>query len=93
MMTIIGLEGSLKSLISLFFLQFKMTELRPTSLGGGYDLLNKDLADIRARNRGVSSLWTNVNHIAITVADVGRSLAFYTDIVGMKQVIRPNFDR
>ena len=57
-----------------------MTELWPKSLGEGGD-------------RGVSSLWTNVNHIAITVSDVGRSLAFYTDIVGMKQVLRPNFDR
>ena len=43
--------------------------------------------------RGVSNLWSAVNHIAIVVSDVGRSLAFYTDIVGMKQVIRPNFDR
>ena len=43
--------------------------------------------------RGVSNLWSSVNHIAIVVADVGRSLAFYTDVVGMKQVIRPNFDR
>ena len=43
--------------------------------------------------RGVSNLWSSVNHIAIVVADVGRSLAFYADVVGMKQVIRPNFDR
>ena len=43
--------------------------------------------------RGVSNLWSAVNHVAIVVSDVGRSLAFYTDVVGMKQVIRPNFDR
>ncbi len=43
--------------------------------------------------RGVSSLWTSVNHIALVVSDVGRSLTFYTDVVGMTQVLRPNFDR
>ena len=34
-----------------------------------------------------------MNHIALVVSDVGRSLTFYTDVVGMKQVLRPNFDR
>ena len=43
--------------------------------------------------RGVNDLWTSVNHIAIVVSDVGTSLSFYTDVVGMKQVMRPNFDR
>lgn len=43
--------------------------------------------------RGVSHLWSSVNHVAIVVSDVGRSLHFYTDIIGMKQVMRPNFDR
>ena len=44
-------------------------------------------------HRGVSRLWSSVNHIAIVVEDVGRSLQFYTDVVGMKQIMRPNFDR
>merc|ERR1712037_223952 len=44
-------------------------------------------------DRGVSDLWSSVNHIAIVVSDVGTSLSFYTDIIGMKQVFRPNFDR
>ena len=43
--------------------------------------------------RGVSELWSSINHVALVVSDVGRSLAFYTDIIGMKQVLRPNFDR
>ena len=43
--------------------------------------------------RGVGKMWSNVNHIAIVVEDVGRSLQFYTDVVGMKQIMRPNFDR
>lgn len=43
--------------------------------------------------RGVSNLWTKVNHIALVVSDVGRSLQFYTDVVGMRQILRPNFDR
>ncbi len=45
------------------------------------------------KGRGVSDLWNVANHIALVVSDVGRSLAFYTDVVGMKQVIRPDFDR
>lgn len=43
--------------------------------------------------RGLNDLWTGVNHIAIVVSDVGKSLAFYSDVIGMKQVMRPNFDR
>ena len=43
--------------------------------------------------RGVSRLWSSINHVALVVSDVGRSLSFYTDIIGMKQVLRPNFDR
>jgi len=42
---------------------------------------------------GVSSLWCSVNHLALVVSDVGRSLSFYSEIVGMKQVMRPDFDR
>lgn len=43
--------------------------------------------------RGVGKLWSEVNHVAIVVRDVGRSLQFYTDVVGMQQIMRPNFDR
>ena len=43
--------------------------------------------------QGVSGLWTTVNHVALVVSNVGRSLTFYTDVIGMKQVLRPNFDR
>ena len=43
--------------------------------------------------RGVNDLWTSVNHIAIVVSDVGTSLSFYTQVVGMTQIFRPNFDR
>ena len=70
-----------------------MTELWPTSLGQGAEWRDQDLADIRAGHRGVSDLWTNVNHIAIVVSNVGKSLSFYTDVIGMKQVLRPDFDR
>jgi len=34
-----------------------------------------------------------VNHIALIVSDVGRSSAFYSDVLGFQQVRRPNFDR
>jgi len=43
--------------------------------------------------RGMGYLWNRVNHIAIIVSDVGESLYFYTDILGMQQIRRPNFDR
>ena len=33
------------------------------------------------------------NHIALTVSDIGRSLYFYSDILGLQQIKRPNFDR
>ena len=36
--------------------------------------------------RGVSDLWKTVNHIAVVVSDVGRSVAFYSGVLGMKQV-------
>ena len=41
---------------------------------------------IEGRNTGVSSLWKGVNHIALVVSDVGRSVAFYGGVLGMKQV-------
>jgi catechol 2,3-dioxygenase-like lactoylglutathione lyase family enzyme len=34
-----------------------------------------------------------VNHIAVVVSDVGRSLEFYSDVIGMEQIQRPDFDR
>ena len=43
--------------------------------------------------RGMGDLVRSVNHIAIIVSDVGRSLAFYTEIIGFQQIQRPNFDR
>ncbi len=49
--------------------------------------------DASTIGRGVRKLWASVNHIAIVVSDVGRSLQFYTDVIGMEQIRRPNFDR
>jgi glyoxylase I family protein len=43
--------------------------------------------------RGLEDLIIRVNHIAIIVADVGRSLSFYSDVLGFQQIQRPNFDR
>ena len=48
-------------------------------------------ADIQ--RRGMGDLIRKVNHMAIIVKDVGRSLAFYTEIIGFQQIQRPNFDR
>ena len=43
--------------------------------------------------RGLGDLIVKANHIAIIVSDVGRSLSFYVDILGLQQIRRPNFDR
>jgi catechol 2,3-dioxygenase-like lactoylglutathione lyase family enzyme len=43
--------------------------------------------------RGLGDLLRKVNHIAITVSDVGKSLSFYVDILGLQQIRRPTFDR
>lgn len=43
--------------------------------------------------RGLGDLLHKVNHLAIIVKDVGRSLTWYSDVVGFQQIRRPNFDR
>lgn len=43
--------------------------------------------------RGLGELIYKANHIALTVEDVGRSAAFYSDVLGFQQIRRPNFDR
>ena len=43
--------------------------------------------------RGVADLWSDINHIAIVVKDVGTSVTFYTQVIGMTQIMRPDFDR
>ena len=40
-----------------------------------------------------SDLWSTVNHTAICVANIGRSINFYNNVIGMKQILRPDFDR
>merc|ERR1719495_2506246 len=44
-------------------------------------------------NVGLKNYWCNVNHIAIVVSDIGISLSFYVNVIGMVQIIRPDFDR
>ena len=49
--------------------------------------------DKSVERRGMGNLIRKANHIALTVSDVGRSLWFYTDVLGLQQIRRPNFDR
>ena len=42
---------------------------------------------------GIGTVLKKCNHIAIIVSDVGRSAQFYSDVVGLEQIRRPNFDR
>jgi len=43
--------------------------------------------------RGLGKAVIRVNHIALIVSDVGRSAAFYSDVIGLQQITRPDFDR
>jgi len=42
---------------------------------------------------GSEDFLRGVNHIALVVKDIGLSSLFYTEVLGLKQVSRPNFDR
>lgn len=42
---------------------------------------------------GLGEVIYKANHIALTVSDVGRSAAFYSDVLGLQQIRRPDFDR
>ncbi|GFH59466.1 hypothetical protein CTEN210_15942 [Chaetoceros tenuissimus] len=44
-------------------------------------------------NSSINFSITSVNHIAFIVSDVGRSSVFYSNVLGLQQVKRPNFDR
>lgn len=46
-----------------------------------------------ARNGGVGALLARVSHIALVVRDVGNSVQFYAQVLGFRQINRPNFDR
>lgn len=43
--------------------------------------------------RGIGQRITSASHMAITVEDIGVSAAFYSDVLGLPQIERPNFDR
>ena len=43
--------------------------------------------------RGLGTALLKVNHIGLIVSDVGRSASFYSDVLGLQQIRRPNFDR
>jgi len=60
----------------------------PTQELGAHLHWNPDI-----QRRGIGELLQSVNHVALIVSDVGRSLAFYTEIIGFQQIQRPNFDR
>jgi len=42
---------------------------------------------------GLGEVIRKTNHIAIIVSDVGRSAEFYSKVIGLQQIRRPNFDR
>jgi len=49
--------------------------------------------DPKIERYGLGNLLKKVNHIAILVKDVGTSLAWYVNVLGLQQIRRPNFDR
>lgn len=43
--------------------------------------------------RGIGERIVSAGHMAITCTDIGVSTAFYSDVLGLPQIERPNFDR
>lgn len=43
--------------------------------------------------RGIGSRIKEASHVALTVRDIGISAWFYSDVLGLPQIERPNFDR
>jgi len=49
--------------------------------------------DPRLERRGLGWQIRKLNHIGLVCADIGTSVAFYSDVIGLQQIHRPNFDR
>ena len=49
--------------------------------------------DRKRERRGLGELIYKANHITLTVSDVGKSLAFYRDVLGLQQIRRPNLEK
>ncbi|EGR32980.1 hypothetical protein IMG5_064880 [Ichthyophthirius multifiliis] len=49
--------------------------------------------DMNIDRRGLGRNISHSNHIALVVSDIGASTYFYSDILGLQQIERPNFDR
>lgn len=47
----------------------------------------------KGREKGLGTVIYKANHIALIVSDVGKSAAFYSDVIGLQQIRRPDFDR
>ena len=85
-----GLFGFTIGVISLLFInEWRQRQQKYLQIKDNKELHWNPLVE----RRGVGDLLLKVNHIAITVSDVGRSLNFYVDILGFQQIRRPTFDR
>lgn len=49
--------------------------------------------DPRLERRGLGWQVQKLNHVGLVCADIGKSVAFYSDVIGLQQIMRPNFDR
>ena len=49
--------------------------------------------DPKRELRGLGEVLYKANHIALICSDIGRSAAFYTNVIGLQPIRRPNFDR
>lgn len=74
--------------------------IKPAQLSAGVSSFlkknRKDVEEKKSSDEHTSTLpfeVSSVNHIAFIVSDVGRSIYFYSEILGLQQVKRPNFDR
>ena len=86
-----GLCGFAGGWISLWtVLRWRQRRLKSVSHSAPVETLHWNPLEER---RGLGDLILKANHIAITVSDVGRSISFYVDVLGLQQIRRPEFDR
>lgn len=66
------------------------TQIQAQQTGINYEPLHWDPA---MQRKGLKDSVERCNHVAIIVSDVGRSATFYSEVVGLQQITRPDFDR
>ena len=92
-----GLIGFSLGCLSMWFTfrRHRRAEQKVTSDVAVKNMQHNELLHWNAlyERRVLGNLILKVNHVTLTVSDVGKSLYFYVDILGLQQVRRPSFNR